>query len=167
MFDHNLKVYHIFKIINFNQTYLIINVFVVEFELLQKFLWKHAFKVWSNQLYTSNNKSLSVMSHLTGDSIWDIFVIYIFGSIGFLFSCCLILACLFVFSPADDRSGLKRRSTSRNRQASAAKRNTIHRMEQKFDTVVELAHSKSTRAQSLLWECSSQKNYSRWKSKRK
>ena len=97
------------------------------------------------------------MSHLTGDTIWDIFVIYIFGSIGFLFSCCLILACLFVFSPADDRSGLKRRSTSRNRQASAAKRSTIHRMEQKYDTVVELAHSKSTRAQSLLWECCSQK----------
>ena len=129
----------------------------MEYQLQQWFMWKYVFGVLSNLLYTSNNNSLSIMSHLTGDTIWDIFVIYLFGSIGFLFSCCLILACLFVFSPADDRSGLKRRSTSRNRQASAAKRNTIHRIEQKYDTVVELAHFKSTRAQSLLWECSSQK----------
>ena len=139
---------------------------LIWFQLIQKFYMKKcAFELLSNQLSISN--SLSIMSHLTGDTIWDIFVIYIFGSIGFLFSCCLILACLFVFSPADDSSGLKRRSTSRNRQASAAKRNTIHRLEQKYDTVVELAHSKSTRTQSLLWECSSQENYSRWKPKKK
>ena len=88
-----------------------------------------------------------MMAHLTGDPKWDIFVIYMFISITFLFWCCLILACLFIFSPADDRSGLNRPNISmkRHRQHNAVKRNTIPRINQRCDVVVELASSTSVR----------------------
>ena len=66
-----------------------------------------------------------------------------------------MLACLFIFGPADDRSGLNRTNNSRKRIKTVEKRNTFPKIYQKYETVVELGNSvacdsKWTRAKSLL-----------------
>ena len=95
------------------------------------------------------------MASLTGDPKWDVFVIYMLGSIVFLFFCCIMLACMFTFAPADDRSGLNRVSTKRRRKDNVERKNTLLRINKEYQTVVELTNStpaisKWTRTRSSL-----------------
>ena len=62
---------------------------------------------------------------------------------------------MFIFAPADDRSGLNRKKTSRKRKDNVERRNTLRRINKEFETVVELidstpTKSKWTRTRSLL-----------------
>ena len=88
----------------------------------------------------------SQMANLTGDPKWDVFVIYMLGSIVFLFFCCIMLACMFIFAPADDRSGLNRTKTSRKRKDNVERRNTLLRINKEYETVVELIDSTPTKS---------------------
>ena len=85
------------------------------------------------------------MASLTGDPKWDIFVIYMLVSIVFLFFCCIMLACMFIFAPADDRSGLNRISTKRRRKDNVERKNTLLRINKEYQTVVELIDSTPTK----------------------
>ena len=57
---------------------------------------------------------------------WDLFVIYIFTSVFFVGSCGVLVCCMFLFSPAKAKAGLKK--TKRNVQVVVNRKRMSHQI---------------------------------------